>query len=434
MRAADVRARLDAAPMSGTQVRAVALTVLLSALDGFDVLSATFAAPAISMAWGVGKAVLGVVLSAGLAGMALGAFLLAPLADVIGRKAMVLIALALMAVGMLLSAFATDMTTLALWRVVTGLGVGSCVAVINPIAAEFANARRRALTVSMMAIGYPLGGVVGGLIAAALLKAHGWSSVFLAGFVAAVVLLPITSWLLPESLAFLLTRRGEGALKRLNAVLTRCGHDPLDALPIADEIKARGYAAVFSPEQLGGTLWITLCNALFVLTVYYVLSWLPQMVADAGFPPAKASLASATASLAGVAGGLLLGWMAQGGGLRVLVGGGMVALGLATAAFGLTPPVLSLLIGAAGVCGFFLFGAASGAYAVLATTFRDEARASGTGFVSGTGRVSSAIAPSLAGALFAAGLSRAEVSIAFGACSVLAGLILFFGWQRFRPS
>jgi AAHS family 4-hydroxybenzoate transporter-like MFS transporter len=136
----DLRRRFDDANMSRTQIGAVALTVILSALDGFDVLSVTFAAPAISRDWGLGKGALGIVLSSGLGGMALGSFLLAPLADMFGRRRLILLSLSLMAIGMALSAMASSLPELAGWRVVTGLGIGACVAVINPIAAEFANA------------------------------------------------------------------------------------------------------------------------------------------------------------------------------------------------------------------------------------------------------------------------------------------------------
>jgi len=127
------------------QVAAVAVTVIISALDGYDVLAASFAAPAISHAWGVGKAVLGLVLSSGLFGMALGALVLSPLADLVGRRRLVFLSLALMAVGMLLSALAQSLGQLVAWRVLTGVGIGAMVAVITPLAAEFANSRRRPL-------------------------------------------------------------------------------------------------------------------------------------------------------------------------------------------------------------------------------------------------------------------------------------------------
>src|SRR3546814_78915 len=138
-----VRARLDASPMGSTQIIAVALAAILSALDGYDVLSVTFVAPAIVTDWGIGKAMIGVVLSAGLMGMALGSFLLAPIADVVGRRKMILVSLGLMAIGMLACGFAGSIQSLAFWRLITGLVIGACVTLLKPISAESAKARLR---------------------------------------------------------------------------------------------------------------------------------------------------------------------------------------------------------------------------------------------------------------------------------------------------
>ena len=428
--AAALRGTLDDAPMSRAQVVAVAITFALSALDGYDVLAVTFAAPAISIAWDVGKGALGMVLSAGLLGMALGAFLIAPLADVVGRRAVLLGALALMATGMLLCASAPSLGMLACWRVLAGLGIGACVAVINPVAAEFANRRRRPLTVSVMAVGYPVGGVLGGLLAAALLHWFDWRVVFLAGAAIALAILPAVWLLLPESPAFLLARPGPRSLSRVNAVLLRFGHPALAGLGAAEAPARRGYAALLAPGVLGTALWLAAANLLYVLTVYYMLSWLPQMIADAGHPPSSASLASAVANLAGVAGGVALGWRAQRGGLRALVSGSMAAFGVSVIAFGAVGASLPLLIVAAAVCGFFLFGSACGVYATIANAFGDEARASGTGLVSGVGRISSALAPLAAGRLFEGGMSRGEVSAAFGACALISAALLAAGWKE----
>lgn len=428
----ELKARIDRSPMSGTQIGAVALTFVLSALDGYDVLSVTFAAPAITTAWGIGKAALGVVLSAGLAGMALGAFFLAPLADSVGRKSMVLVSLVLMAIGMLASAFASTIGELSVWRVLTGLGIGGCAAIINPIAAEFANASYRSFTVAIMSIGYPVGGVLGGLLASVLLTVFSWQAVFLAGFFMAVLLLPIVLIFLPESLAYLLQRSTPDAERRLNQLLRKIGQEPVASMPEVGGSGRRGYRMVFSPDMLGSTIWLTAIHVIYVFNIYYILSWMPQMVADAGFDPASASLVSASANLAGVVGGLLLGWFARGERLRWLASIAVSSLGLASFAFGLTPPSFALLLLAGAVVGFFLFGGSTALYATLATTYPDEARASGTGFVTGTGRISSAIAPLFAGWLFAHGFGRPEVSLIFGSFSILAGLILVLGWRKYR--
>jgi MFS family permease len=414
----------DQTPMSATQVRVVSFTVLLSALDGYDVLSATFAAPAISAQWQIGRGEMGVVLSAGLFGMAGGSFLLGPLGDRLGRKTLVILSLALMAVGMLMAALSGSVAALAVWRVVVGLGIGACVTVINPLAAEFSNARRRPLAIALMAMGYPVGGVIGGVLSAILLRSIGWEAIFVTGFLLSALLIPAALTILPESPMFLAQRQPPNALERLNAVLVRCGKPQLEALPPAAAQATIGFRGLFTADQRHTTIGLAIANILYAAAAYYVLSWLPQMVTDAGFEPADGSLASAGASIVGVAGGITLGWLASRMSVVMLTVVCTVGLALALAGFGIVPPSWGAILVAAGVMGLFLYAGVSGFYAVLAQAFDASVRATGVGFVMGSGRVASAVAPLLAGALFAAGAGRAVVSLSFALASLLAGLTL----------
>jgi MFS family permease len=420
-----LRRRLDDAPMRTLQVCAVAVTVLLSMLDGYDVLSMTFVAPAVSREWDIGKAVLGAVLAAGLAGMAIGSFVITPIADLVGRRKLVFAALGLMGIGSLFSAFAATPGQLMAWRVVTGLGIGTCVAVINPLAAEFSNGRRRPLALALTAMGYPAGGLLGGLIAALLLHIADWRAVFLTGAVLAAMLVPVVLLALPESFAFLIGGRNAASLDRLNALLVRCGQPALDALPAPAPARTRGYRGVFAPGQRAITARLALINLLHAAAAYFVISWLPQMIGDAGFAPSAASLAAAVSNLTGIVGGLALGAYAQRGGVQRPTVIAVFAMAGAVVAFGLAPADLLLLSVLAALCGFALFASVAGFYSVIALSFPDAARASGTGFVIGVGRVSSAVAPLLAGWLFQSGLGRAEVAIAFACCSVVAGILLW---------
>ena len=59
----DPREILDREPMSAFQWRVVAIMVGLNALDGFDVLSISFASPGIAQTWNIDRAALGMVLS-----------------------------------------------------------------------------------------------------------------------------------------------------------------------------------------------------------------------------------------------------------------------------------------------------------------------------------------------------------------------------------
>ena len=421
--AIDLRRVMDAAPLSRAQITAIAVTAVLSALDGYDVLSVTFAAPALGQTWHIGKAAIGTVLASGLLGMAAGSIGLAPLADNFGRRQVVLGSLIIMVLGGVWSALSRDVVQMTGSRVLTGLGIGAVIAVITPLAAEFANARRRAFAVTVMAIGYPIGGVLGGFAAAGLLRSYGWPAIFAFKALIALVLIPAVVRLLPESPAFLLAGKRPNSLYRLNVYLRRCGRDTLRLLPPPDPIGSSGYRALFTREMLGPTLRLTIANGLYVMTVYYFLSWLPQMIADAGFKASTASMVSSAANLSGVAGGLLLGVMAIKLRLRRLVAGALAGLGLATALFGLTPPLLSALLAAAAACGFFLVAGISGLYATIAEAFSPQCRASGSGFVIGVGRATSATAPYLAGWMFASGLSRLEVSLIFASLSVAASTV-----------
>ena len=425
-----LRLRLNLAPMSPTQVGVVVLTVLLSALDGYDVLSTSFVAPVLGRAWHIDKSALGAVLSAGLAGMALGSLGLAPLADLFGRRPAVLAGLALMALGSLLSAFCHGPGELSAARVVTGLGIGLVIALIASLASEFANDRHRPLCVAAMAVGYPAGGVAGGLASAALLGRAGWPAVFGVGALAAVVLMALLAAFLPESPVFLAHRRAPDALSRLNHVLLRLKQAPLTVLTHGPAARRASYGSLFAPGLVGITLLLTLVNLLVATASYYVLSWLPQLVAAAGFGASKASLVSATASLVGIVSGLVLGAAAAVFGARRLAALAMVGLGVAIAAFGFAPPQLIALLAAAATCGFFLFGCVGVFYATMAASFPPLARVTGVGFVMGVGRVSSAVGPYLAGRLFDAGLGRGRVSLIFAVCAAIAGALLLTVYPR----
>lgn len=190
----------------------------------------------------------------------------------------------------------------------------------------------------------------------------------------------------------------------------------------------------FKRDQLATTIRLTIVNALNVAVVSFVLSWMPEMVKDAGFSPAQSSRVAAIANVVGIVGGVLLGALARRFGLARTTSSVIFGLSASTIIFGLTPPSLGLLMAAAGLSGFFLFASTAGIYATLAVSYHDEARASGAVFVIGVGRIVSAIAPAVAGGLFAHGFGRAEISCVFGLVAVAAGIAFLCRPSRHRPA
>ena len=419
----DPRSIINREPMGGFQIFAIFICVALNALDGFDVLAITFAAPGISKEWELGPGSLGIVISTGLVGMGLGSLLIAPLADIIGRRPMIMWCLATMAGGMALSATAHNVYALAAWRVITGLGIGGMLAATNAMTAEYANDQRRDLCVSLYTIGYPIGGVLGGLMAAWLLGRYDWRSVFLFGGVVSAVFLPIVWLRLPESIEFLALKRAPDALQQINDILGRMGHRAADVLNVAVH-KQGQLLDIFKSGLLPRTLIV--CSAYFlqIMTFYYALGWIPSIVAGLGYTAKVGASVSVWTNLGGILGGTLLGYFARHIGLKPLTVFVMIAAASMLALFGRTSPELNTLKAVAFVLGFFLFGAMVGLYATLARVYPTHVRATGTGFAIGLGRIGGMLGPAIGGWLMALGVNRPNIAATMAMGSFLAAMVM----------
>lgn len=428
----DPRRLLLAAPMSRFQIVAIAVTLALCALDGFDVLAITFSAPAIGPDMGLNKAQLGYIMSTGLLGMALGSLTLSPLADSRGRRVMLFVSLALMVAGTAWTAFSQTLGGLIASRLLTGVGIGAMIGIIMPLAAEYANARRRDLSVSLMSIGYPIGGILGGLLSAHLLATYGWRSIFLlASGVGVVLMLAVWAWV-HEPIAMVIARPGTDGLARANAYLRRCGHRSIDRLPAPPPAPRVPLAALFGDDMRRDTLTIAAIYFLYMIPQFYMQTWLPTLVADAGLKPAQGALVSAFFSIGGVAGGLFIAATSLRIGIRRLEMGLLLGAGAMILIFATLPAQLPALLGGAVVSGFFVMGGMMGLYAIIARSFPAHLRASGTGLVIGAGRLGSILPPVLAGLLFVAGLDRGTVSVIMAA-PALASLLLLMTFRVRAP-
>lgn len=430
--ASDPLAVIDREPMSRFQWGVVATMIGLNALDGFDVLSISFASPGIAKDWGIDRAALGLVLSMELIGMAAGSLLLGGLADRIGRRATILSCLALMSIGMFGAASAGSIEILSAWRVLTGLGIGGMLAATNAAVAEAANARRRSLAVVLMAAGYPVGTIIGGSISAVLLAHYAWPAIFMFGAICSLLFIPLVLWRAPESVAFLIARRPANALERVNRALVRMGHAAIDALPDQPADKPRAaLSELFSPALLRATSLLTLAYLAHIMTFYFILKWIPKIVVDMGFAPPMAAGVLVWASIGGATGSLVLGLLT--GKLRLLglTIGAMALSTLLVILFGRSQSDLGALSTVAALAGFATNAGVVGLYALVAQSFPTNVRATATGFVIGIGRGGSALAPALAGFLFAAGYGLQAVSILMGLGSVVAALALLGlrGWK-----
>jgi len=433
----DPRETILKSPMTALQVFAVAITIGLNALDGFDVLSISFASPGISSEWGIDRKQLGFVLSMELIGMAIGSIILGGVADKIGRRPTMLGCLVVMSVGMFMATTVKGIIDLSLWRVMTGLGIGGLLACINAVAAEFSNAKRRHLSVSFMTIGYPLGAVFGGLVAAQLLKGTGdWRSVFYFGSVVTACFIPLVYFFVPESVHWLTQKQPPGALEKINRTLKRLHHPPITSLPvISAEARKRSIADIFAPGLIATTILITGAYFFHITTFYFILKWVPKIVGDMGFAASSAAGVLVWANVGGSIGGAVFGLLTQKYGIKALTVGILAMSGVMVAFFGQSPPDLQRLSLACALAGFCTNAGIVGLYAILAHAFPTYVRATGTGFAIGVGRGGSVLGPIVAGYLFTAGYTLPTVSIFMAVGSFIgAGLLLMLTLKPEDPT
>jgi benzoate transport len=417
---------IDLGTMSAGQWLAVLVTVGLNALDGFDVLSISFASPGIAKDWGLNQATLGWVLSMELVGMALGSVLLGGVADKIGRRPTILGCLCAMSVGMFGASHAHGVSTLLMWRLLTGLGIGGMLASINAAAAELSSQRWRSLAVSLMVIGYPVGGVIGGTIVQKLLAGGTWHSVFVFGGWVTAAFIPIVWMLLPESVAFLDRQRRPGALDAINRILTRFGHESMAALtPETAASAQRSVMDIFKPGLIVSTLLITLGYFAHVVSFYFIIKWVPKLVVDMGFAPKAAAGVLTWANVGGAAGVVLFGLIATRVGLKALTLVALLGSSAMVIWFGRGSHDLASLSSAVAIAGVFTNSAIGGYYLLFARVFPTHVRATGTGFAIGVGRGGALLAPVIAGYLLEAGLGLQAVAtmMAMGSLSSAAALL-----------
>ncbi|MER6970506.1 MFS transporter [Nocardioides sp. NPDC000445] len=420
----NLRARIDAAAMTPYQWMVVALCVLLNCLDGFDVMAMAFTASSLTEEFALSGSQLGVLLSAGLVGMAVGSLALAPVADVIGRRPLILISVGLATLGMLLSAVAPSAVLLGLARVVTGLGVGGILASTNVIASEYASARWRGLAIGLYTAGYGIGATLGGVAARGMLADLGWRSVFVAGGVATGIALILLVALLPESVDFLVQRRPRQAVERINRILGRLGQpaitsDALEAAPRPTTRHRSGNPGVLLGADLRRStllIWVAFLATMFGF--YFVNSWTPQLLVTSGMSEADAVTAGMMLALGGTAGSVLYGLVASRLDSRLVLIGFTVLSALTMVVFITSTALLTVALIIGVLVGALINGCIAGLYTITPAVYGTEIRSTGMGWAIGIGRIGAILSPMLAGRLLDA--SWTPVNLYVGAAVVVA--------------
>ena len=409
------------------QLWVFALLATCLVMDGFDVQAMGYVAPAIIREWGIPNAAMGPVFGAGLLGLFVGSLAFGLLADRIGRRPVLLVATCGFAVFTILTAHAASLPQLVVVRFLAGLGLGAMMPNATALVGEYSPRRLRVATMMIVTNGFMLGAVLGGFLSAWLIPAYGWRSVFhVGGVVPLALLVPMAAWL-PESLQFLTVRRKGTA--RLARWLARI--DP--AAPAGPHVRyavreeARRGAALlelFRGGRAAATSLLWLVNFTNVLEAYFVASWLPTVVRDAGHSTSTAVLVGTAAQTGGMIGTVVLGLVLQRVGFVPVLTTCFAAAALNLALVGQPGLPLAALVAVAFVAGWGIFGGQPGLNALAATYYPTDLRSTGIGAGLGIGRFGAILGPVLAGELMLRGWSTEDLFRAAAAPAAISTIAI----------
>ncbi|SEK56106.1 MFS transporter [Rhodococcus maanshanensis] len=399
----DISTAIKKSPMSRFQYLALTACLLVLTIDGFDVFVMGFVLPHLPDGFFASSAEKGYLLSAGLAGMAVGSLLLSPLGDRFGRRKLVLWCLVINFIGLVASAMAPNVEALTLARLVTGLGIGGMTASLTVLVQEYSSEERRNAVMGVYTIGFPLGSLVGGFIGTMLIGAFGgaWQAMFVFGAVITGGAFFLTWRLIPESIDFLIARDTPRDRAEIASVAVKLRNPAIDpearpALPVT--IGSNGsIRGLFERGMYYRTLLSWLAYSCVMAMFYFASFWTPELIKVSSGSKDLGTTAGLILSLGGVVGALVFGVWTLRISAQKLLWIAMLVTAVAIVAFATFFTQSDVAIALTVVIGLFTFISITGLMAVVPQLYAVRTRSTALGWMIGIGRLFSIAAPIVVG-------------------------------------
>jgi MFS family permease len=371
-------------------------------LDAMDVMLYAFALGAIRTEFGLTGGQAGALASVTLVAAAVGGIGAGALADRFGRARILRVAVLTYSVFTALTATATSVWQLVLWRTLLGLGMGGEWSAGSVLVAETWRAEHRGKAVGVMQSGWAVGYIIAASLAALILPRYGWRPLFLIG-------------VLPALLALWIRRNVP---------------EPARWSPGTGSSWIENFRAVFGPALLARTVIATVIATLLLFAYWGLFTWVPTFLAapveqgGAGMGIVKSTGWIVPMQLGALAGYLSFGFLADRFGRRPVFLLFVLSSAVIVPVYGAAARDATLLMLLGPLVGFFGHGYFSVFGAMLAELYPTKLRATAQGFCYNAGRAVSAFAPAAIGAIAdARGLGGA---LGFTAMFyVAAGLLIF---------
>jgi AAHS family 4-hydroxybenzoate transporter-like MFS transporter len=418
---------LDHGPWTGFQKLVLFLSSITVILDGFDNQLLGFIMPALIKEWGVSRSAFVPVVTSGLIAMCIGTAIAGGLGDRFGRRPVLIATVLLFGLATGASALVQNLISLTIFRIAASLGIGGAIPIATALLAEYAPLNRRNLSISIGMLCVPIGGLIGGLIAASVLPNFGWRPLFVIGGLLPLVAAAAMLIALPESPRFLAGKPQR--LPELLKILRRYRHIGDAPMRFVDSAE---HAVGHTKETILGSrlrrdslgLWAAFFSSLFAN--YLVFNWAPTMLSGVGYDLAATSRGLAGYNFGGIIGALAGSWLMDRYGSRLpllatAAAGAVLAIGMFLL-LGVATPSPAAIITAFAAQGMFIAGLQVMLFALAVHIYPSAIRAQGVGMALAVGRTGALVGAASGASILALGHGGIFGGIAVAALCALAAI------------
>ena len=426
--------RMERLPLTNYQRVTFLIIATAWLFDSMDLAMMTFILAPISNTFGLTPAQTGLLGSASLAGMALGAALAGMLADRVGRKAVFQVSMIVWGGAAILCALTWSYDSLLAARFILGFGMGAEFPIAQSMVSELIPATHRGKYIALLEGFWPLGFILAGLVALVLVPVGGWRVVFLATGLPAIYVLVIRRRV-PESPRWYESRgrlaEAESTMEYIEERVEKAYGKPLPEPAkngIADEVAKGGFSLweLFTKNYRVRTIMIWTLWFFALLGYYGITTWMGKLLVDKGFTITKSIQWVLLMTLWGVPGFFSAAYFVEKLGRRPAVAGYVLMSAVAAYFYGKAGSQQELIVAGA-FMQFFFFGMWSVMYAYTPELFPTRARATACGTASTLGRIGALLGPAIVPAIISS--YSVEAVFTLGALSfVIAALnVLILG-------
>ncbi len=406
-------------------------------VEGFNTSAIGYIAPQITRMWHVPNSTLGTILSADMVGLLLGYLFLSPFSARFGHKRMIVACTAAFGAMTFLTITATEVPLLIAFRFLTGIGVGGAMPSAVALTGEYFPERLRSTSITLIYIGFSLGQIAAGVVSGLLLEPFGWRAVLATGGISTIVLSLLFSFLLPESLEFLINRgngvdRALGILRRMTAPTGMAISEATRLVAGRHGGRKVSVGQLIEEGRATGTILIWAGMFMNLMIYFFLQKWLTSLLVQSGLSQQVAITATTVGLAGGILAAVIIGPLMDRFGPYAVVSGlfALSAASVVLMAKILVSPVAWLTIAVSFFVGFCLSGGQKANNALSVYFYPTELRGTGIGWSLGIGRIGGVLGPFAAGVLLTIGWSPSDLFY-LASIPMVLGLLAIAGMGLF---